>query len=91
MLAICLLMINLTSCSLNKETRVISDYCQLHQPLNDELDNEIIIYWKETSKNISTKNKTGGVKTPQEKFTEVMIDYVGTNDKIYYEKKCDLK
>ena len=82
-------MISQTSCSLSKkpEIRIVSDYCQLHDPLTNELDNEVIVYWKETSKSISDKNKSGGVKTPAEKFAEVMIDYAGTNDKKYYEKK----
>lgn len=68
---------------------MVGDYCDLHEPLNDELDNEVIVYWKTTKKIISEKNKSGGVKTPAEKFAEVMIDYAGTNDKKYYDKKCD--
>jgi hypothetical protein len=82
-------MISLTSCFPSRETRIISDFCQLHEPLNDELEPEVITYWKKESAIISTKNKSGGVKTPEEKFAEVMIDYAGTNDKKYYEKKCD--
>lgn len=82
-------MINLTSCFLNRETRIVSDFCQLHEPLTDELESEIIVYWKKEKKIISTKNKLGGIKTPEEKFVEVMINYAGTNDKKYYEKKCD--
>jgi hypothetical protein len=57
--------------------------------LNDELEPEVITYWEKESTIISTKNKLGGVKTPEEKFVEIMIDYAGTNDKKYYEKKCD--
>ena len=82
-------MINLTSCFPSRETRIVSDYCQLHEPLNDELPLDVISYWKEVSKSISSKSKNGGVKTPAEKFAETMIDYAGANDKKYYEKKCD--
>lgn len=82
-------MINLTSCSLSRETRIVSDYCQIHSPLNHKLPLDVISYWKEVSKSISSKSKNGGVKTPAEKFAETMIDYAGANDKKYYEKKCD--
>jgi len=82
-------MISQTSCFPNRETRIISNFCQLHEPLNDELEPEVITYWKKEKEIISTKNKSGGVKTPEEKFAEVMIDYAGTNDKKYYEKECD--
>lgn len=82
-------MISQTSCFPSREIKVVSDYCQLHDPLSDELDNEVIVYWQNTSKSISAKNKSGGVKTPSEKFAEVMIDYAGANDKKYYDKKCD--
>lgn len=61
----------------------------MHDPLNDELEIDVIEYWKKENAIISTKNKTGGAKTPEEKFVEVMIDYAGSNDKKYYEKKCD--
>lgn len=82
-------MISQTSCFPSREIKLVSDYCQLHEPLNDELDEDVITYWKKESAIISTKNKSGGVKTPEEKFVEVMVDYAGTNDKKYYEKKCD--
>lgn len=82
-------MISLTSCFPSRETRIISDFCQLHEPLNDELEPEVVSYWKKEKAIISEKNKSGGVKTPEEKFVEIMIDYAGTNDKKYYEKKCD--
>jgi hypothetical protein len=38
---------------------------------------------------INDKNYNGGVKTSEEKLFEMFVDYAGTNDKIYYEKKCD--
>jgi hypothetical protein len=82
-------MINLSFCSPSRETKLVSDFCQLHEPLTDQLEPEVITYWKKEKEIISTKNKLGGVKTPKEKFAEVMIDYAGTNDKKYYEKKCD--
>lgn len=85
-------MISLNSCYLSrkeKEIKIINNFCQLHTPLSDELDGEIVSYWQQTSQSISAKNKSGGVKTPAEKFAEVMINYAGDNDKKYYEKKCD--
>lgn len=83
-------MTSLNSCFRSRETiKVISDYCILHTPLSDELEFDIIDYWKETSKVISEKNKTGEVKNPSEKFAEVLVNYAGINDKKYYDKKCD--
>ena len=82
-------MISLTSCFQSRKIKIVSDFCQLHEPLSNELKPEVITYWEKKKKIISTKNKSNGVKTPEEKFIEVMIDYVGTNEKKYYEKKCD--
>jgi hypothetical protein len=38
---------------------------------------------------ISAKNKEGNLKTPEEKFIEIMINYSGANEKKYYEKKLN--
>ena len=38
---------------------------------------------------IEYKNSKGGVKDPEEKLFELFVDNLGTNNEIYYEKKCD--
>lgn len=84
-------MISLTSCFQSRKTelKIISDYCQLHSPLDDELESDVLVFWETTNKSISSKNKNGGAKTPTEKFVEVMTNYAGVNEKKYYEKGCD--
>lgn len=84
-------MISQVSCFPSREIKikVIPDYCILHTPLDDELDYDVIDYWTATSKLISEKNKSGGLKTPAEKFAEILINNAGINDKKYYDKKCD--
>ena len=52
------------------------------------LSKDIIVYLKEKKQIISAKNKEGNVKTPEEKFIEIMINYSGANEKKYYEKNC---
>lgn len=81
-------MIGVISCSQSKKT-TISDFCQLHEPLQSNIELSVVNYIKKEQNIISEKNKTGGAKTPEEKFVEIMINYAGTNDKKYYEKKCD--
>lgn len=81
-------MISAISCSQNKKT-TISDFCQLHEPLQLNIELSVVNYIKEEQKIISEKNKEGGLKTPEEKFVEIMINYAGTNDIKYYEKECD--
>ena len=80
-------MISLISCSQNKQT-IKSDFCQLHEPLPTNLSKDIIVYLKEKKQIISAKNKEGNLKTPEEKFIEIMINYSGANEKKYYEKNC---
>lgn len=84
-------MIKMTSCSQNKKTevKIVSDFCQLHEPLNTELPADVLDYWQQKTMAISTKKKSGLVFTAEEKFVEVMINYAGANDKKYYAKKCD--
>jgi hypothetical protein len=53
------------------------------------LDKDVVDYWQQTSNSITLKNKNGGVKTPAEKFAEIMINYAGNNDKKFYDKHCE--
>jgi hypothetical protein len=46
-------------------------------------------YWYDQQQIILGKNKLGETKTASEKFIEIMIDSVGSNDKRYYDKECD--
>jgi len=88
-LIICLFLISLASCSLSRETKIISNYCYLYSTFPDDLEQDVISYWVDKEKIINNKNSNGGVKTSEEKLFEIFVDYAGTNDKIYYEKKCD--
>lgn len=76
------------SCYPSREIRILSDFCQLHEPLRDDIDPRIIEYWEKEQKIIEEKNKEGGLKTPEEQFVELMVNYAGANDKKYYDKNC---
>lgn len=89
-LAVCLFLINLTSCFQNKKIEIKSDYCYLYEPLNDNIEKSIIEYWESKKEIIENKNKFGGLKTPEEKLLEIFINYIGANDKRYYDKKCHI-
>jgi len=86
---ICLFLINLASCSLGKETKIISNYCYLYSKLPNDIDKDVISYWMDKEKIINDKNYNWGIKTPEEKLFEIFVNYAGINEKIYYEKKCD--
>ena len=88
-LTIYLFLISLTSCYLNKETINISDYCYLYRPFPDDISEDVIDYWRNVQMSIEYKNSKGGVKDPEEKLFELFVDNLGTNNEIYYEKKCD--
>ena len=88
-LAIWTLLTNLTSCFPSKSVKVLSNYCYIYVPLNTNLEKDVVDYWYDQQQIILGKNKLGETKTASEKFIEIMIDSVGSNDKRYYDKECD--
>lgn len=76
-------------CSLSKRTVVRSDFCDLYEPLPDDLSNDIVTYWRSTSQIISDKEEIGTPLTPNEKFLKATITNIGKNDLKYRAKKCD--
>jgi hypothetical protein len=61
----------------------------LYSPFPNDLEQDAILYWIDKEESINNKNSNGGIKTPEERLFEIFVNYAGTNDKIYYEKKCD--
>lgn len=88
-LMVFLFLINLVSCSLSNQTKIISNYCYLYSVFPKNLEKDVIFYWTEKEKSINYKNSHGGIKSPEEKLFETFVNYTGTNEKIYYEKNCD--
>jgi len=66
-----------------------NDYCQLYNPLTDELPKSVIEYVKKTSESIENKNWTSKPLTAEEEFLEIMINHTAKHDKKYYLKNCD--
>jgi hypothetical protein len=90
-MTICLLLINQSSCYQSRkiEIKTISNFCYLHTPINNDLDFQVVDYWEKIGKIIDHKNKNNLLKNSEERFAEVMINYAASNDKKYYDKKCD--
>lgn len=82
----CLLLISQISCSQSK--KITNDFCY-YKPLQPDIEPAVIEYWKKIQKNIEEKNLNGKIKTPEEKFFEIVIDNIATNEFRFYEKKCD--
>lgn len=81
-------MISSTSCSQSRIIKTTSDYCQLHDPLPNDIDPDVVKYWQDKALIIYKKNKEGGVKTTEEKSLQILVSNVAGNDKKYYDKKC---
>jgi len=68
---------------------LISDYCQLYSPLRDDLAKDIIDFWVVKREILDNKKINSVVKTPNERFLEILIDHSASNDIKYYDKNCD--
>ena len=86
-LTLCLFLINLSSCYQSK--KIISNYCYIYTPLNVNLNKDIVKYWKDIQNSIDKKNENATVKTINERFIEILIESISTNDITYYKNNCE--
>ena len=78
----------LTSCSQNRSVVLKSDFCDLYEPLKTDLENDVVVYWKNTVMVIRDKEERGIPLTSNEKFVKITIENIGRNEAKFEAKHC---
>lgn len=87
-LRVLILALILTDCS--RDRKITSDFCILYTPLDTNLSENVIDYWKLKQSSVESKQKKGLKLTSEEQFFSIIILQIGNNDEKYYEKRCDI-